>query len=106
MSKKPPNEPIGKCPCPFRNCELDVPVYRYRSSTDDPAKQRHAGKLYLMCPTHRRSEDQEWILEHASINPDVVVPETSGDETRPTESEETKPAENDDDGKSGFGFFS
>ncbi len=103
MSNKPPNKPIGICPCPYRNCDLEVPVYRFRSSSDTPARERFAGKLYLICPTHRRSEDQEWISEHATID-SGGAPSRGDDKPAPPEKPvETPPA--DDDPPGGFGFF-
>ncbi len=104
MSKKPPNEPIGTCPCPFRNCELEAQVYRFRSDSEGSAKSRFAGKLYLMCPTHRRSEDQEWILEHATIDPGAQVARVDEIAPPPAKPAEPEPAANDDD-NGGFGFF-
>ena len=47
--------PIGTCPCPYRNCDKTVPVFKFQSKTDDANKQRFAGKLYLVCPTDGRS---------------------------------------------------
>lgn len=103
MAKREPNKPIGTCPCPFRECTETVPVFRYRSRTDDPAKQRHAGRLYLMCPKHRKSEDQEWILNNGDIKGADESSVEAPDISQPKKKKNNKSAPRGDAG--GFGFF-
>lgn len=61
------NTPIGTAPCPFKGCEKEGPLFRYRSQTADEKKQRRAGKLYMRCEDHGMTSDQEWLLANATI---------------------------------------
>ena len=113
-----PNTPIGTCPCPFRGCDQVGDLYRYRAQTDDPSKQRRAGKLYMRCPDHGMIHDQEWLLNKGVIPseplPGDPAPEPTqkptelktGDQAKPdtpaSPAQEPKP---DDAGDAGFGFF-
>lgn len=97
-----PNRPIGTCPCPYRNCTKVANVYKYRAQSDDPTKQRRAGKLYLKCEEHGTTQDQSWILEHATItHGEIPDPPKPADKPKPSD-EPPKPTEEKDDG---WGFF-
>lgn len=61
------NQSIGTCLCPFRSCEIDAPLFRFRAATENEKMQRNAGKLYLVCPKHGRTSDQEYLLAEANI---------------------------------------
>lgn len=106
-----PNTPIGTCVCPFKGCDLVVPVFRYRAKNPErKGHHRYAGKLYLRCPTHGKSEDQEWILEHATIDgPPQPEPEPAATEPEPSPPPEPAAIEPEPepvtDDKSGWGFF-
>ena len=68
----PKNQPIGTCPCPFKGCEAETSVFKFRGRSDNPARHRYAGRLYCVCPKHGRIESQEWILENARIETAAV----------------------------------
>lgn len=113
MAKR--NEPIGTCECPVKGCDKIVPVYRYRSRTENVARQRHAGRLYLTCPDHGKSEAQEWILEHADITGEAPKTDTPKEpimaddkKTEPKKDDDKKKGDDkkkNDDKKDGWGFF-
>ena len=118
MPRATKNEPIGTCECPVKNCDQVVPVYKFRSRSDNPARQRYAGRLYLVCPDHGRSEAQEWILNNADIGDEhrpkeTPVPEQKKeqpakkpDEKKPDPNKEPDDKKGDDDADDGgFGFF-
>lgn len=99
------NQPIGTCPCPVKGCDETVPVYRYRQRAELEGRRRHAGKLYVTCPTHGRAEPQEWILEHATIRGEAEPPAPKPQpRPAPAKSPEAKRASSSSSG-GGFGFF-
>lgn len=115
-----PNKPIGTAPCPFRNCQEVGKVYRFRAQSDDPGRQRRAGRLYMRCDVHGMTQDQDWILERGSIEgapqPDKVSADRPGEpapepESKPakapasdTPAQKPAPATTGDDAP-GWGFF-
>ena len=54
---------VGESECPLKNCKDTATVHRYRETATDPKLRRFAGKLYCICPTHGRVENQEFLLE-------------------------------------------
>lgn len=87
------NTPIGTCECPVKGCDVIAPVFKFRSRSDNPARQRHAGRLYLVCPDHGRSEAQEWILAHATI--DGEPPSQPEEAPMPAPKKDDKPKDDD-----------
>ena len=53
----------GTAPCPMKGCELEIPVYTYRSS-GDAKRSRFAGRLYGICPTDGRVEAHPYLQKH------------------------------------------
>lgn len=64
---KEPNKPIGEVTCPHRTCDLKASVYKFRTRATQVWAQRRAGKLYSACRAGHRCEDQDYLLEHATI---------------------------------------
>ncbi len=111
------NKAVGTCPCPYTGCDEVTPVFRFQSKSADPARQRHAGKLYQVCPKHGMLRDQDWLLENATITgaePEPASPpeppaghHDADDESPvadPVPAEDQPPASTDDN-KDSWGFF-
>lgn len=57
---------IGTCECPIKGCAHVIPVFKYEG-TEDSSRRRFAGRLYGICPDHKRIENQEYLLCHADL---------------------------------------
>lgn len=90
---KEPNTPIGEVTCPHRTCDLKASVFKFRTRAKEAWAQRRAGKLYSACANGHRCEDQDYLLEQATIwgaeKSDASAPAT--DESAPVKTPE-KPA--------------
>lgn len=64
---KEKNTAIGEMECPFRGCTCRASVHRYRERSADDKKRRFAGRVYAICERKHRCEDQDFILENATI---------------------------------------
>lgn len=64
---KEKNAPIGDVACPHRTCDEKASVFKFRTRAKEPWAQRRAGKLYSACPAGHRCEDQDYLLENATI---------------------------------------
>ena len=102
------NKAIGLCPCPV--CRQAVPLHQYRAYSDNAARSRRAGKLYLLCPVDGMFQGQAYLSEHGKK---TAAAKTEPVEVEPVEVEpvEVEPVEVEpaDDtpapGAGGFGFF-
>jgi hypothetical protein len=43
---------IGEVPCPVSECNLVIPVFKFRAKNADPKFTRFGGKWYCRCPEH------------------------------------------------------
>lgn len=73
--------------CPVRDCTHMVPVYQYDTRSDDPARRRFGGRLYLVCPDHGRYEGQEYLLCNAKLS----SPGDASHASSPQENHESEP---------------
>lgn len=64
---KEKNAPIGDVACPHRTCDEKASVFKFRTRAKETWAQRRAGKLYSACPAGHRCEDQDYLLENATI---------------------------------------
>ena len=64
---KEKNPAIGEMPCPFAGCTCKASVHRYRERSSDEKMRRFAGRVYAVCERKHRCEDQDYILENATI---------------------------------------
>ena len=64
---KEKNPAIGEMPCPFAGCQCKASVHRYRERSADEKMRRFAGRVYAVCERKHRCEDQDYILENATI---------------------------------------
>lgn len=66
--------PVGTVPCPIKGCDEIAAVFKYEGGPDE-SRRRFAGRLYCVCPTHRRIENQEYLLEHIQWSKPEEKPE-------------------------------
>lgn len=116
MPRTPPNKPIGKCPCPVRNCELQCEVFEFRARPNE-VNRRFAGKRYAVCETHGRfggdpkdAGMQEYLRKHVAADPKASAapppPPPAPDVKKNAGGGTPPPAETKTPKAGGFGFFS
>lgn len=76
------NATIGTVKCPFGDHLADVRKYKERVKLDEQVggRRRYAGTLYLYCNYgcgRITSQNQDWILENATITGETPAPDTS-----------------------------
>lgn len=64
---KEKNQPIGEVQCSHRACDLKASVFKFRTRAKEAWAQRRAGKLYSACANGHRCEDQDYLLNEATI---------------------------------------
>lgn len=84
--KKPKqvNEAAGEMLCPYRGCELRVPIFRYAQRSSHPLRRRFAGGFYCRCPVHGQFKCTDYILDQEGI---TWVNQNERSKDRPSESD-------------------